>query len=51
MRVSSQMAYRNVLTLNALIELLDKKGILKREEVTQLVKKFQGEINEHLKPQ
>jgi hypothetical protein len=45
-----QIAYPNTLTLNILADLLERMGILKRREVTQLVKKFQMEIDSDPKP-
>ena len=48
---TDQMAYFNMLTLNALVDLLDKKGTLNRAEVLQRVKELQREINFHLEPE
>ncbi len=34
------LAYSNMLTLNALVELLDEKGILPKQEVLERIKKL-----------
>ena len=38
-----ELAYSNMLTLNALVELLDERGILARPDVLERVKKLQAE--------
>jgi len=38
-----QLTYSNMLTLNALVELLTEKGVLSKAEVLERVKKLQGE--------
>jgi len=38
-----QLAYSNMLTLNALVELLTEKGVLSKPEILQRVKKLQSE--------
>jgi hypothetical protein len=45
------IAYSNMLTVNALIQLLDEKGILKSTEIVERVKKLQGDLNDLLKPE
>ena len=46
-----ELAYSNMLTLNALVELLTEKGILTRQEIIDRVKKLQGEVKVQPKPQ
>jgi hypothetical protein len=36
-----QLAYSNMLTLNALVELLTEKGLLSKQEVLERVKQLQ----------
>ena len=38
-----QLSYSNMLTLNALVELLTEKGVLTRPEIIERIKKLQGE--------
>jgi hypothetical protein len=38
-----QLSYSNMLTLNALIELLTEKGVLSKPEILERVKKLQSE--------
>lgn len=38
-----EIAYSNMLTLNALVELLSEKGVLTKPEILQRVKKLQSE--------
>jgi len=38
-----QLAYSNMLTLNALVELLTEKGVLSKPEILERVKKLQSE--------
>jgi hypothetical protein len=38
-----ELAYSNMLTLNALVELLDEKGLLTKREVLGRIKKLQSE--------
>ena len=38
-----ELAYSNMLTLNALVELLDERGIPARPDVLERVKKLQAE--------
>jgi hypothetical protein len=46
-----ELAYSNMLTLNALVELLDEKGLLQKHEVVERVKKLQGDIAARQRPQ
>jgi len=39
-----ELAYSNMLTLNALVEVLDEKGVLTKREVLERIKKLQGEM-------
>ena len=39
-----EVALSNMLTLNALVELLDERGILTRQDVLDRVKKLRGEM-------
>jgi hypothetical protein len=39
-----ELAYSNMLKLNALVELLDEKGVLTKQEVLERVKGLQGEL-------
>ena len=45
------LAYSNMLTLNALIELLDEKGLVQRNEVLERAKKLQAQTQLRKKPQ
>ena len=38
-----QLSYSNILTLNALVELLTEKGVLTKPEIMERIKKLQGE--------
>ena len=38
-----ELAYSNMLTLNALIELLDEKGLIGKKEILERVKKLQAQ--------
>ena len=38
-----ELAYSNMLTLNALVELLTEKGVLSKAEILERVKKLQSE--------
>jgi len=38
-----ELAYSNMLTLNALVELLDERGILAKRDVLDRLKKLQAE--------
>jgi len=38
-----QLSYSNMLTLNALVELLTEKGVLTQAEILERIKKLQGE--------
>ncbi|MGD0696487.1 MAG: hypothetical protein ABSB82_16825 [Terriglobia bacterium] len=38
-----ELAYSNMLTLNALVELLDERGILAKRDVLDRLKKLQDE--------
>jgi len=39
------LSYSNMLTLNALVELLTEKGVLTQAEVLERIKKLQSETN------
>jgi hypothetical protein len=45
-----EQAYSNMLTLNALVELLSEKGLLDRREILDRVKKLQTEMRAKRKP-
>jgi hypothetical protein len=45
-----ELAYSNMLTLNALAELLDEKGVLTKQEVLDRVKRLQAETAVTRKP-
>ncbi len=45
-----ELAYSNMLTLNALVELLSEKGLLAKQEVSERVKKLQAETQARRKP-
>jgi hypothetical protein len=46
-----ELAYSNMLTLNALIELLDEKGLISKQEVLERVKQRQAQTQLRKKPQ
>jgi hypothetical protein len=46
-----ELAYSNMLTLNALIELLDEKGLIGKEEILERVKRVQAQTQLRKKPQ
>lgn len=46
-----ELAYSNMLTLNALIELLDEKGLIGEEDILERVKRLQAETQLRKKPQ
>ena len=46
-----EVALSNMLTLNALVELLDERGILSRQDVLDRVKKLRGEMTVKHRPQ
>jgi hypothetical protein len=45
-----EQAYANMLTLNALVELLSEKGLLDKQEILDRVKKLQTEMRAKRKP-
>jgi len=45
-----ELVYSNMLTLNALVELLSEKGLLAKQEVSERVKKLQAEMQARMKP-
>ena len=45
-----ELAYSNMLTLNALVELLTDKGLLSEQEVLERVKKLQAQPQVRKKP-
>jgi len=49
-RSFQEQAYSNMLTLNALVELLSEKGLLDRREILDRVKKLQTEMRARRKP-
>ena len=46
-----ELAYSNMLTLNALIELLDEKGLIGKKEILDRVKRLQAQTQLRKKPQ
>jgi hypothetical protein len=46
-----ELAYSNMLTLNALIELLDEKGLIGKKEILERVKRLQAQAQLRKKPQ
>jgi len=46
-----ELAYSNMLTLNALIELLDEKGLIGKTEILERVKRLQAQTQLRKKPQ
>jgi hypothetical protein len=46
-----EVALSNMLTLNALVELLDERGILSRQDVLDRVTKLRGEMTVKHRPQ
>jgi hypothetical protein len=45
-----ELAYSNMLTLNALVELLAEKGLLSKQEVLERVKQLQAQTQAKKKP-
>jgi hypothetical protein len=45
------LAYSNMLTLNALIELLDERGIISKRDVLERIKALQGSVQSSRKIQ
>ena len=45
-----ELAYSNMLTLNALVELLAEKGVVSKEEVLERVKQLQALAQTKKKP-
>jgi len=45
-----ELAYSNMLTLNALIELLDEKGLIAKTEILERVKQLQAQTQLRKKP-
>jgi len=45
-----ELAYSNMLTLNALIELLDEKGLVGKQEILGRVKQLQPQTQVRKKP-
>jgi hypothetical protein len=45
-----ELAYSNMLTLNALVELLTEKGLLSKEEVLERVKQLQAQTQVRKRP-
>jgi len=46
----AELAYSNMLTLNALVELLAEKGVLSKQEVLERVKQLQMQSQARKKP-
>ena len=46
-----ELAYSNMLTLNALIELLDERGLIGKKEILERVKLLQAQTQLRKKPQ
>jgi hypothetical protein len=46
-----ELGYSSMLTLNALIELLDEKGLVQKKDILERVKKLQAETQLRMKPQ
>jgi hypothetical protein len=46
-----ELALSNMLTLNALVELLDERGILAKPDVLDRVKQLRAEMSAKQKPQ
>jgi len=46
-----ELVYSNMLTLNALIELLDEKGLIGKKEILERVKRLQAQTQLRKKPQ
>jgi hypothetical protein len=49
--IFEELAYSNMLTLNALIELLDEKGLIGKKEILERVKRLQAQTQMRKKPQ
>ena len=45
-----ELAYSNMLTLNALIELLDEKGLIGKKDIPERVKRLQAHAQVMKKP-
>lgn len=45
-----ELAYSNMLTLNALVELLAEEGVVSKEELLERVKLLQGQTQSRKKP-
>ena len=45
-----ELAYSNMLTLNALVELLTEKGLITKQEVLERVKQLQTQIESKTRP-
>ena len=45
-----ELAYSNMLTLNALVELLTEKGLLSKQEVLERVKQLQAQTQVRKRP-
>ena len=44
-----QMTYSNMLTVNALVELLDERGIIPKRDVLERIKELQVSVQSSLK--
>jgi len=45
-----ELAYSNMLTLNALVELLTEKGLLSKQEILERAKQLQTQIESKTRP-
>jgi hypothetical protein len=45
-----ELAYSNMLTLNALVELLAEKGLVSKQEVLERVKRLEAQTHVRKKP-
>ena len=46
-----EMVYSNMLTINALVELLDERGLIPKADVLERIKKLQGKMQARYKIQ
>ena len=48
---AEEMTYSNMLTVNALVELLDERGILSKKDVLERIKALQASVQSNRKIQ
>jgi hypothetical protein len=48
---AEEMTYSNMLTVNALVELLDERGILSKKDVLERIKALQASVQSSRKTQ